>query len=80
MQYGAYKVDVTSKVHLACILVPSVDKNTVTSLGLDRVGILDCEPWQDGESLSLNEGPPLHLSEAILLAVTSVPDPIDEEI
>lgn len=62
------------------IPIPAIHQNAVPCLRLDCLGILDGLPRQLRESLALYQGATLHLAEPVLLRITRVPDPVDEEV
>ena len=74
------KVEITCIVNLSCISVPSISQDRITSGGLDNARILDSLPWELGKSLALDKGATFLRSEAVLLRVGGVPDPVDEQV
>lgn len=77
---GNGEVGITGVVDLASVAVPSIDEDRVSRFSLDGAGVLDCLPWELGEGLSLGEGSTFLGTEAILLRVGGVPDPVHEEV
>ena len=66
-------------MNLAGKTIPAIDQNG--PLGrLDGLWVLDRLPRHLGESLAPNDLATLHGTEAILLAVAAVPDPVPEEV
>lgn len=66
-------------VNLACKTVPPVHEDS--SLGrLDDSGVLHCLPGHLRESLPPNNLATLHSTEAVLLAVAAVPNPVPEKV
>lgn len=74
------KVQVTGIVNFASQSIPSIDKDGALR-GFDFLRMFGKGlPRQLWESLAENFCPTLPLTEAVLLAVGSVPDPVDEEV
>lgn len=59
---------------------PSIDQDCRSISSLDSLGVLHGLPRQLWEGLAEDQGAPLLLSEAVLLAVGCIPDPVDEQI
>ena len=75
-----HEIHVTRVMDLPRIPIPSIHQNAIPRLRLDCLGILDRLPRQLREGLALHQGATLHLAETILLRVTCVPDPVDEQV
>lgn len=74
------EVGVTGVVNLAGISVPSINKDRIAGFGLDCARVLDGLPWELGEGLSLGKSSTLLRTEAILLRVRGIPDPVHEQV
>lgn len=74
------KEEVTGIVNLACISVPAIRQETVSSFGLDGAWVDNCLPWKLREGFTVSESTPLLGTESVLLGIGSVPDPVDKEV
>lgn len=70
---------VDSVVNLAGKTVPARSEESAAVLAADVGGVVDCLPWDLGEGLAELKGALFHLSEAVLLGVARVPDPVAED-
>lgn len=59
--------------------IPTVDEDD-SLRGHNRLGVVDCLPGKLGEGLAIDKIALLHGTEAVLLAVARVPDPVPEEV
>lgn len=62
------------------LLTPAINKNLGAIVSGKSFGVVHCLPWQLGESLAGHHGAALLLTETVLLAVCSIPDPVNEEV
>ena len=67
-------------MYLPCIPIPPIGQYTVTGRGFDRPRILHRLPGQLGKCFPNHQRPSFFLSEAILLAVAGIPDPVDKQV
>jgi len=77
---GKRKVQVGGVLNLAGVLVPAVAEKRVTGRGLNLLRILDGLPGELRECLAVLLVAAFLAAEHGLLAVTSVPDPVSEEV
>jgi hypothetical protein len=77
---GVRKEEITGVMYLPGISIPSVSKNRVSSLGLDDARVFDGLPWELRKSLPFNKQAALLSSEAVLLRVGRIPDPVYKKV
>lgn len=59
---------------------PSINHDVIARVSLNGLGILNSLPWDLGECISFDELALLLVAEGILLAICTVPHPVEEEI
>ena len=75
-----------SEKHIAAVMnfasqpVPSINKNGIALLCMKCLWIVNLSPRKLGERFAVHQFASLHHAEGILLAVCSVPDPVDADI
>ncbi|KAI6752861.1 hypothetical protein HG530_013613 [Fusarium avenaceum] len=73
------KPRIGSVVNLAGKAIPAVNKDSSLRRG-DGLGVVDCLPGDLREGVAQDQLTLLHGTEAVLLAVAAVPDPVPEEV
>jgi hypothetical protein len=74
------KEEIAGIVNLSRIAIPSVSENRIPSLGLDDARVFNSLPRELREGLPFNQQATFLDSEAVLLRVGGVPDPIYEKV
>ena len=72
--------EIASVVNLPSLSVPSVAQNAVSSLGGNRLGVVDLAVLEVRESGTLVDSAALLLAELVLLGVGRVPDVVDTKV
>lgn len=62
------------------LLTPPVDQNLGSGFGSDRLGVFQRLPRELGERFPEHHRPTLLLTEAVLLAIRRIPDPIHKQV